>query len=70
MIVLPVVLRLMFFVVALTFRSVGQASILFALLPFGLIGLILGHWLMGKPISLFSVLGIIALIGTSYTAII
>jgi multidrug efflux pump subunit AcrB len=62
-IVLPVVLALMFFVVALTFRSVGQSLVLFALLPFGLIGVIWGHWLMGKPISLFSALGIIALIG-------
>ncbi len=32
-IVLPVVLALMFFVVALTFRSIGQASVLFFLLP-------------------------------------
>jgi multidrug efflux pump subunit AcrB len=62
-IVLPVVLALMFFVVALTFRSVGQSLVLFSLLPFGLIGVIFGHWLMGKPISLFSALGIIALIG-------
>ncbi|MCP9237379.1 efflux RND transporter permease subunit [Lewinella sp. JB7] len=62
-IVLPVVLALMFFVVALTFRSIGQAAVLFSLLPFGLIGVILGHWLMGKPISMFSGLGIIALVG-------
>ncbi len=62
-IVLPVVLGLMFFVVALTFRSIGQAGVLFFLLPFGLIGVILGHWLMGKPLSLFSGLGIIALVG-------
>ncbi|WP_116109300.1 efflux RND transporter permease subunit [Lewinella sp. IMCC34191] len=62
-IVLPVVFGLMFFVIALTFRSAGQAAILFSLLPFGLIGVILGHWLMGKPISLFSGLGMIALVG-------
>ncbi|MEM9835633.1 MAG: efflux RND transporter permease subunit [Bacteroidota bacterium] len=62
-VVLPVVLGLMFFVVALTFRSIGQTVVLFSLLPFGLIGVIGGHWLMGLPISLFSFLGIIALIG-------
>ena len=62
-IVLPVIFGLMFFVVALTFRSAGQAAILFSLLPFGLIGVILGHWLMGKPISMFSGLGMIALVG-------
>lgn len=62
-IVMPVALGLMFLVVALTFRSIGQAAILFSLLPFGLIGVIGGHWLMDKPISLFSALGIIALVG-------
>ncbi len=62
-IVLPVVFGLMFFVIALTFRSIGQTVVLFLLIPFGLIGVIWGHWLMGKPISLFSALGIIALIG-------
>ena len=61
--VMPVVLALMFFVIALTFRSIGQTVVLFLLIPFGLIGVIWGHWLMGKPISLFSALGIIALIG-------
>lgn len=61
--VIPVVLLLMFFVVALTFRSVLQAFGLFLLLPFGFIGVVFGHWLMGAPISLFSFLGIIALIG-------
>ena len=62
-IVMPVVFGLMFFVIALTFRSVLQALVLFLLIPFGLIGVIGGHWLMDKPISLFSGLGIIALIG-------
>ncbi len=62
-IVLPVVFALMFFVIALTFRSVMQAAVLFLLIPFGFIGVIWGHWLMDKPISLFSALGVIALIG-------
>lgn len=62
-IVMPVVFGLMFFVIAITFRSVLQSLVLFLLIPFGLIGVIGGHWLMDKPISLFSALGIIALIG-------
>jgi len=62
-IVVPVVFALMFFVIAITFRSVLQAMILFLLIPFGMIGVIWGHWLMGKPISLFSILGVIALVG-------
>lgn len=62
-IVVPVVLALMFFVIALTFRSIMQAAVLFLLIPFGMIGVIWGHWLMDKPISLFSILGVIALVG-------
>lgn len=58
-----IVLALMFFVIALTFRSIGQTVVLFLLLPFGFIGVGWGHWLMDAPISLFSFLGIIALIG-------
>lgn len=59
----PVVLSLMFFVIALTFRSINQTLAVFLLIPFGLIGVGWGHWLMGKPISFFSILGFVALVG-------
>ncbi len=61
--VVPVVLLFMFFTIALTFRSVSQTIIVFALIPFALIGVGWGHWYMGHAISLFSNLGIFALIG-------
>jgi len=61
--VMPIIFLLMFFVVVLTFKSVSQAIIVFALLPFGFIGVGLGHYVQGLPISLFSILGVIALIG-------
>ncbi len=61
--VMPIVFLCMFFVVVLTFSSVSQALIVFMLFPFGFIGVGLGHWIMDLPISLFSVLGVIALIG-------
>ena len=35
----------------------------FTLIPFGIIGVVLGHWMFDAQISLFSVLGMIALIG-------
>lgn len=54
---------LMFFIIALTFRSVGQTLMVFLLIPFAFIGVGWGHWIMGAPISLFSFLGIIALVG-------
>ncbi len=58
-----VALAIIFFIISLTFRSVSQAVVVFLLIPFSLIGVGWGHWLMGAPISLFSALGIIALIG-------
>ena len=65
----PVVLMLMFFIIALTFRSISQTVIVFLLIPFAFIGVIWGHWLMDLvlpasfPLSLFSFLGVIALVG-------
>lgn len=58
-----VVLALMFFAVALTFRSISQSVVVFMLIPFSMIGVGWGHFLMGAPISLFSILGVIALVG-------
>ncbi len=61
--VLPFILLVMFFIVILTFRSPLQAMAVFLLIPFGLVGVSVGHWLLDAQISLFSLLGIIALIG-------
>lgn len=58
-----IILALMFFAVALTFRSISQTTVVFLLIPFSMIGVGWGHYLMGTPISLFSILGVIALIG-------
>lgn len=61
--ILPVALLVMFFIILLTFKSISQTLIVFGLMPFAFIGVGLGHYLMDKPISMFSVLGGIALIG-------
>ena len=61
--VFPIVLLLMFIIIALTFNSISQAFILLMTIPFGFIGVGWGHWMLDAPISLFSFLGIIALIG-------
>jgi multidrug efflux pump subunit AcrB len=63
MVVLPIIFLIMFFVIVLTFKSISQALIVLVLLPFGFIGVGLGHYIQGLPISLFSILGVIALIG-------
>ena len=61
--IMPILLGLMIFCIALTFRSIMQTIAVFLLIPFAFIGVAWGHWAVGIPISLFSVLGIIALIG-------
>ena len=61
--VMPIIFMMMLFIIILTFRSPLQGVAVFGLIPFGLIGISLGHWMLGAQISLFSVLGLIALIG-------
>lgn len=53
----------MFFVILLTFKSISQTIIIFVIIPFGFIGIGLGHYLMDKPLSMVSLLGFTALIG-------
>ena len=60
---MPLIFALMFLVIVLTFRSPLQATAVFGLIPFGLVGISIGHCLLDAQISLFSVLGMIALIG-------
>lgn len=60
---LPLIALLMFFSIALTFKSISQTVVVFALIPFGLIGAAWGHYIMGMQLSLFSALGLIALVG-------
>lgn len=59
----PIILLIMFLVIAITFGSLGQAMVVFLTLPFGFIGVVWGHWWLDSPISFFSILGVIALIG-------
>ncbi len=61
--VMPLIFALMFLVIVLTFRSPLQGLAVFSLIPFGLVGISLGHWLLGAQLSLFSFLGLLALIG-------
>lgn len=61
--VMPLVLLLIILVITFTFRSFYQAVTIFLLVPLSLVGVAWGHWLHGIPLSIFSFLGIIALIG-------
>ncbi len=61
--VFPVILFLIYIIIAFTFRSFMQPLLLLIMIPFALIGVSWGHWLHGFPVNVLSFLGIIALIG-------
>jgi len=61
--VLPIILLLMYSVIAFVFRSYGQPLLLFILIPFCFVGVAWGHWIHGVSINILSGLGIVALIG-------
>ena len=61
--VLPIVVFLIFVLIAFTFRSFSQPLLLMIMVPFSLIGVAWGHWLHGFSVNILSFLGIIALIG-------
>ena len=48
---------------AIPFKSYTQPLIIMAAIPFGLIGALLGHLLLGIPLGILSVFGIVALSG-------
>lgn len=48
---------------ALPLKSYVQPLIVMAVIPFGIIGAVIGHWIMGHPISFLSSLGLMALTG-------
>ncbi|MFH4964418.1 efflux RND transporter permease subunit [Gaetbulibacter sp. M235] len=58
-----VILLLIYITIAFTFRSYSQPLLLLLLVPFSLTAVAWGHWLLGFPINILSLLGIIALIG-------
>jgi multidrug efflux pump subunit AcrB len=61
--VLPIILFLIFVVIAFTFRGYSQPILLLLLIPFSAIGVAWGHFIHGFAINVLSALGIIALIG-------
>ena len=58
-----IALVLIFCLLALQFRSYFQPIIIMVAIPFGMVGAILGHLLLGYDLSIISVLGIVALTG-------
>ncbi len=58
-----VLIFLMFVILMLHFNSLSQAFLIMLVIPSGIAGSIIGHGLVGIPVSILSVFGMIALIG-------
>ncbi|MDT8438954.1 MAG: efflux RND transporter permease subunit [Wenzhouxiangellaceae bacterium] len=54
---------LIYALIAIPLRSYLQPLLIMSVIPFGTIGAVFGHWLLGIPVSLLSMFGIIALAG-------
>ena len=52
-----------YFLLAIPFRSYSQPLIVMIAIPFGIVGAVFGHLLMGYNLSLMSMMGIVALAG-------
>lgn len=59
----PIIILLIYMVIAFTFRSYSQPLLLLIMVPFSLIGIVWGHYIHGFAINILSWLGIIALVG-------
>ena len=53
----------MYLLLVFEFRSYLQPWIVLAIVPFGMVGAIFGHALMGLPLTLFSMFGMVTLAG-------
>ena len=60
---LAVALIVMFMLLTIQFTSYLQPAIVMGVIPFGMIGAIWGHAIMNLPLTLFSLLGLVALTG-------
>jgi len=53
----------MYILLAIEFRSYLQPALVLSIIPFGAVGAIAGHLLMGLQVTLFSIFGLVALAG-------
>ena len=56
-------LFLIYGLIAIPLHSYSQPLVIMSVIPFGLIGAVIGHWVMGMAVSMFSLFGLIALAG-------
>jgi multidrug efflux pump subunit AcrB len=59
----PIALLLVYAIIAVLFRSYVQPIIVMSIIPFAIIGAVLGHVVMGFPLTILSMIGLVALAG-------
>lgn len=58
-----IVLFVIYCLLALPLKSYIQPLLVMSIIPFGIIGAVIGHWLMGQTLTILSLLGLMALTG-------
>src|SRR3546814_1221265 len=64
-VVVPATLLIVFVLIYLVFRRIGEAAIIMLSLPFALIGGLWLIWLLGHAVSIATLIGFIALAGVA-----
>ena len=59
----PVALLCIYTILAVVFKSYVQPLIIMVAIPFGLVGAVVGHWILGYDLTLLSMFGMVALTG-------
>lgn len=65
---IPIALMIIFALLAIPLKSYMQPLVIMSVIPFGAVGAIIGHYIMGWDLVFFSLLGIIALSGVVVNA--
>ena len=60
---IPMALLMIFALLAIPLRSYLQPLVIMSIIPFGVVGAIAGHVIMGRPVTITSLFGLIALAG-------
>lgn len=60
---LVIVLFVIYCMLALPLKSYTQPLVVMSVIPFGIIGAVIGHWIMAETLTILSLLGLMALTG-------
>lgn len=56
-------LLVIYILLAVPFKSYSQPLVVMMVIPFGIVGAVIGHWIMGMDLTLLSLMGVLALSG-------